>query len=112
MAEAAVLNWVLFLPLVGVAALAVVPADHGRLVRTLSLTVMVVQLALVAWLYSRFDPSVGGLQFETRLPWIEAWRVGEPPGPQNAPKVVRMLLEDLRVMTEASVSVNANRKDQ
>src|SRR5215831_12553831 len=75
MAEAAVLNWVLFLPLVGVAALAVVPADHGRLVRTLSLTVMVVQLALVAWLYRRFDAGVGGLQFETRLPWIEAWGV-------------------------------------
>jgi NADH-quinone oxidoreductase subunit M len=75
MAEAAVLNWVLFLPLVGVAALAVVPADNGRLVRALSLVVMVVQLALTAWLYARFDPSVGGLQFETRLPWIAAWGV-------------------------------------
>ena len=54
----------------------------------------------------------GGVPAVWSLPWIEAWRVGEPPGPQNAPKVVRMLLEDLRVMTEASVSVNANRKDQ
>ena len=75
MAEAAVLNWVLFLPLVGVAALAIVPADNGRLVRALSFTVMVVQLALTAWLYTRFDPTVGGLQFETRLPWIAAWGV-------------------------------------
>ncbi|HTJ07827.1 MAG TPA: NADH-quinone oxidoreductase subunit M [Caldimonas sp.] len=75
MAEAAVLNWVLFLPLVGVAALAIVPADNGRLVRSLSFTVMVVQLALTAWLYARFDPTVGGLQFETRLPWIAAWGV-------------------------------------
>src|SRR5678815_2165614 len=75
MAEAAVLNWVLFLPLVGVAALAVVPADNGRLVRVLSLVVMAIQLALVAWLYTRFDPTVGGLQFETRVPWIAAWCV-------------------------------------
>jgi NADH-quinone oxidoreductase subunit M len=75
MAEAAALNWVLFLPLVGVAALAVVPADNGRLVRVLSFTVMAVQLALVAWLYTRFDAGVGGLQFETRLPWIPSWGV-------------------------------------
>ena len=75
MAEAAVLNWVLFLPLVGVAALAIVPADNGRLVRALSFTVMVVQLALTAWLYARFDSTVAGLQFETRLPWIAAWGV-------------------------------------
>jgi hypothetical protein len=54
----------------------------------------------------------GGVPAVWSLPWIEAWRVGEPPGPQNAPKVVRRLLEDLRVMTEASASVNANRKDQ
>jgi hypothetical protein len=54
----------------------------------------------------------GGVPAVWSLPWIEAWRVGEPPGPQNAPKAVRQLLEDLRVMTEASASVNANRKDQ
>jgi NADH-quinone oxidoreductase subunit M len=75
MSEAVVLNWVLFLPLVGVALLAVVPAANGKLVRAVSLAVMIVQLALTAWLYTRFDPSVGGLQFETRLPWIAAWGV-------------------------------------
>src|SRR3954452_10559247 len=75
MSEAAVLNWVLFLPLVGVALLAVVPVADGKLVRAVSLAVMVAQLALTAWLYSRFDASVGGLQFETRVPWIAAWGV-------------------------------------
>jgi NADH-quinone oxidoreductase subunit M len=75
MAEAGVLNLVLFLPLVGVALLVLVPADDGRLVRAVSLAVMVVQLALTAWLYARFDSSVAGLQFETRIPWIAAWGV-------------------------------------
>ncbi|HKH65985.1 MAG TPA: NADH-quinone oxidoreductase subunit M [Reyranella sp.] len=75
MSDAAVLNLVLFLPLLGVAALALVPAGDGRTVRTLSLAVMVVQLALTAWLYARFDSGVGGLQFETRVPWIAAWGV-------------------------------------
>ena len=36
---------------------------------------MVVQFALVAWLYVRFDSGVAGLQFETRLPWIAPWGV-------------------------------------
>ena len=42
----------------------------------------------------------GGVPAVWWLPWIEAWRVGEPPTPQNSPKVVRRLLEDLRAMTD------------
>jgi hypothetical protein len=53
----------------------------------------------------------GGVPAVWLLPWIEAWRVGEPPAPHNAPKVVRRLLEDLRAMTEAPASANVNRKD-
>ena len=47
------------------------------------------------------DLIAGGVPAVWSLPWIEAWRVGEPPAPHNAPKVVRQLLEDLRAMTEA-----------
>ena len=68
------------------------------------------------------DLVAGGVPAVWWLPWIEAWRVGEPPAPHNAPKVVRQLLEDLRAMTEAGASAkpgdgtatvtrNANRKD-
>ena len=64
----------------------------------------------------------GGVPAVWWLPWIEAWRVGEPPAPHNAPKVVRRLLEDLRAMTEAGASArtgdgtatvtrNVNRED-
>ncbi len=58
------------------------------------------------------DLIAGGAPAVWSLPWIEAWRVGDPPGPANAPKVVRRLLEDLRAMTEASASVNANRTEE
>jgi NADH-quinone oxidoreductase subunit M len=75
MSDAGILNLVLFLPLIGAALLVVVPRDNGALVRGVSLAVMVVQLVLTAWLYSRFDSTVAGLQFETRLPWIAAWGV-------------------------------------
>jgi len=50
------------------------------------------------------DLIAGGVPAVWSLPWIEAWRVGEPPAPHNAPKVVRRLLEDLRAMTEAEAS--------
>jgi len=54
------------------------------------------------------DLIAGGVPAVWSLPWIEAWRVGEPPAPHNAPKVVRRLLEDLRAMTEAGASVRTD----
>ena len=75
MADATLLNVVLFLPLAGIAALIPLPARRADWVRWLSLAVMLAQFALTAWLYAHFDASVDGLQFETRLPWIAAWGV-------------------------------------
>jgi hypothetical protein len=57
------------------------------------------------------DLIAGGVPAVWSLPWIEAWRVGEPPAPHNAPKAVRELLEDLRAMTGAAASANVNRKE-
>jgi len=54
------------------------------------------------------DLIAGGVPAVWSLPWIEAWRVGEPPAPHNAPKVVRQLLEDLRAMTEAGASARTD----
>ena len=75
MSEAAVLNWVLFLPVAGMVALLLVPKSRESLMRGLSLAVMVLQFVLTVWLYQRFSPDLGGLQFETRLPWIADWGV-------------------------------------
>jgi NADH-quinone oxidoreductase subunit M len=75
MSDAGVLDLVLFLPLIGIGLLLVVPAGNEAMTRRLTLAVTVVQLALAAWLYVRFDSRVAGLQFETRLPWIAAWGV-------------------------------------
>ena len=75
MFDAAILNLVLFLPLVGVGVLLLSPADHHDFTRRITLAVMVVQLVLTAWLYGRFDSTVAGLQFETQVPWIPGWGV-------------------------------------
>src|SRR5829696_7966582 len=75
MFDAAVLNLILFLPLVGAGLLIAAPEGDAVVTRRLALMVMAIQLALTCWLYARFDSSVGGLQFETRLPWIASWGV-------------------------------------
>ena len=75
MSDAGVLNAVLFLPLLGIAAVLVAPAGNPALVRRLALVTMIAQFVLAAWLYARFDSSRAGLQFETRLPWIAQWGV-------------------------------------
>jgi len=75
MSDAGVLNLVLFLPLFGVGLLLASPTGEHDFTRRLALGVMIVQFVLTAWLYARFDNSVAGLQFETRLPWIADWGV-------------------------------------
>jgi NADH-quinone oxidoreductase subunit M len=75
MAEAAVLNVVLFLPIVAIGLLVLLPARADGAVRQVSLWAMLVQFALAAWLYLRFDASVAGLQFATQVPWIPEWGV-------------------------------------
>jgi NADH-quinone oxidoreductase subunit M len=75
MPEQAILNIVLFLPLAGIALIALTPRQQEGTVRQVAFWGMVVQLALTAWLYARYDASVAGLQFETKLAWIPAWGV-------------------------------------
>ncbi len=75
MPEATILNIVLYLPLAGIALLVATPPKQEGTMRQVSLWVMVAQFFLVAWLYTRFDAAVAGLQFETRIAWIPAWGV-------------------------------------
>jgi NADH-quinone oxidoreductase subunit M len=75
MSDAIVLNLVLWLPVLGMLAIALgAPGEDGR-VRRISLGVMLLQLALAAWLYARFDPSQPGLQFATDHAWIREWGI-------------------------------------
>ncbi|HEY5309867.1 MAG TPA: Fe-S-binding domain-containing protein, partial [Casimicrobiaceae bacterium] len=75
MADAMLLNVVLFLPVVGILLLLFVPSQSEGSIRWTTFWVMVVQLVLTTVLYVHYDATVPGLQFETRLPWIPAWGV-------------------------------------
>ena len=71
MADATLLNLVLYLPVVGIVLLLAVPPRREGAVRALSLGRDArCSSLLTACLYVHFDGAAPGLQFETRLPWI------------------------------------------
>jgi NADH-quinone oxidoreductase subunit M len=75
MSDAMLLNWVLFLPLLGAAGLLAMPRGNAAAVRTVTVGVMTVQFLMTVALYAHFDATVSGLQFATSVPWIAEWGV-------------------------------------
>jgi len=57
MSDAGLLNLVLFLPLIGIGILLLTPAGSHDTTRRVTLVVMIVQLALTAWLYTASTPA-------------------------------------------------------
>ena len=110
MADATLLNLVLYVPLIGMALLAAVPARNEELVRRMSFGTMAVQFALAAWLYTRFDAATAGLQFETRIPWIADWGVHYHIGLDGMNLLLVMLTAFLGPLVVAG-SFTAIRKD-
>ena len=110
MLESSALNGVLFLPLLGIALLLVLPAGQHALTRAATLAVMLLQLALTSWLYLRFDSTLAGLQFETRLPWIKDWGVHYQIGLDGTNVLLVMLTAFLGPLVTAS-AFSAIQKD-
>jgi NADH-quinone oxidoreductase subunit M len=64
-----VLSLIIFLPLAGVAACALLPKERGDLAKWLALVVTGVDLALAGVMVSRFQQGAG-MQFVTEIPWV------------------------------------------
>jgi len=64
-----VLSSIIFLPLVGVVACALIPASRGHLAKWVALGVTAADLALAVAMVMRFDPN-GGMQFAEKVPWV------------------------------------------
>ncbi|MBD5788351.1 hypothetical protein IF650_19500 [Cellulosimicrobium terreum] len=96
-AQAAATQWAAGLvPHVEVVGLVIVADAPGRLPRPLR----------------EFSQIVGGGVPRTwTLPWIEAWRLGEPPALSDAPREVRRLLDDLRAVVRPGAVGTVNRKE-
>lgn len=53
----------------------------------------------------------GGVPRTWTVPWIDAWRLGEPPALADAPREVRRLVDDLRALLNPGAAGTANRKE-
>lgn len=49
----------------------------------------------------------GGAPVVWHLPWVDAWRIGEPVGAENAPRPVRRLLDDLHQLVSSAPSATS-----
>jgi NADH-quinone oxidoreductase subunit M len=67
-----ILHVLLAVPLVGMAIVIVSPTVWARHV---ALTVSLVEAVLALGLWWAFDPSHGGMQFVTQLPWLPQWGI-------------------------------------
>ena len=73
--HALLLNLVLWLPLAGAVALALLPRLDDRAVRWVATAVLVGQGVPAFLLYGAFDAAAPGGQFATVVPWIADWGV-------------------------------------
>jgi len=64
-----VLSLIIFLPLVGVLACALLPTSRGELAKWIALAVTGADLVLAAVMVARFDVS-GGMQFTEKVAWV------------------------------------------
>lgn len=52
----------------------------------------------------------GGVPRTWHLPWIERWRLGEPPDPASVPREVRKLTEDLTTLTGGATGTTTRKE--
>ena len=71
------LNWILWMPFLGVLGTLFIPKAKEEIVRWWALTNTGITLLLSLILYSKFDPSVPGMQetFNVKIPWISQFNI-------------------------------------
>src|SRR5712691_13503806 len=70
-----VLSLMIFIPVVGMAAILCLPARAHRAIRWTGVAATVPPLVLAVWLLAHFDPNAPGFQFVRRGAWIPAFGI-------------------------------------
>ena len=71
------LNWILWSPVFGMAAVLLIPKGNDNIIRWTSLVSTAITFILTLVLYANFDESIGGMQpdFLVKVPWIEQFHI-------------------------------------
>lgn len=70
-----ILNWVLWLPIVGAVAVLLAPKAKENVIRMITLVTTSVTLLLTVLLYLKFDITTADMQFVTKIPWITQFHI-------------------------------------
>src|SRR3954469_16796647 len=80
MVDFPLLTALILLPVLGAAAVVLVPRTRTELVRPVAITVMTMVAGMSAWMLTQFDMGDAGFQFGSRHPWIAdlgvSWHLG------------------------------------
>ncbi len=76
-ASSQLLNWILWMPFLGVLGILFIPKSKETLIRVWSLINTAVTFALTLVLYAKFDTTVPGMQvpFNISIPWISSFNI-------------------------------------
>jgi NADH-quinone oxidoreductase subunit M len=70
-----ILNWILWLPIIGAVVAIAIPNVKDNVVRWITLCTTSIVLILTVVLYLKFDTSTAAMQFVVKVPWIEQFHI-------------------------------------
>ncbi len=70
-----ILNWILWLPIIGVLAILLTPKAKDNVIRLITLATTSITLLLSVVLYLKFDTTTAAMQFVVKVPWIEQFHI-------------------------------------
>jgi NADH-quinone oxidoreductase subunit M len=70
-----ILNWILWLPIIGMVAVILTPKAKENAIRLVTLVTTSITLVLSVLLYLKFDTTTAAMQFVVKVPWIEQFHI-------------------------------------
>ncbi len=70
-----ILNWILWLPIIGMVGVLLTPTAKEQVVRMVTLVTTSITLLLSVVLYLKFDVAQPGMQFVVKVPWISQFHI-------------------------------------
>ncbi len=73
--ESSVLSLIIFIPIVGMAAILCIPSQAQDLIKKVAFVVTLPPLVLGVWLFQHFNRATPDLQFVVKVPWIASYNI-------------------------------------
>ncbi len=70
-----ILNWILWLPIIGMVGVLLTPKAKENTIRMVTLVTTFITMVLSVLLYLKFDTTTADMQFVTKIPWIAQFNI-------------------------------------